>query len=181
MIAAFSLLPGSFINHNPFHQFPSVLHFPLKVSRLRTNTLATLVAYNDLPADLSYLHYQVEMAKGTKSQVSCCSLGSSQSFLCMKSSQQTKITYWLFFLEPSTVLKGTWNGFHLLPFTTFHRKVRSSANLAFLPSFCFALAQVLSVKCQKTIKSSLPDTLPFNMISTYYTFKCCPYESDQDS
>jgi hypothetical protein len=48
MIAAFALLPGSFINHNPFHQSPDVLHFPLKVSRLRTNTLATLVAYIDI-------------------------------------------------------------------------------------------------------------------------------------
>jgi len=48
MIAAFALLPGSFINYDPFHQFPDVLHFPLKVSRLRTNTLATLVTHNDL-------------------------------------------------------------------------------------------------------------------------------------
>jgi hypothetical protein len=55
MNVAFALLPGSFNNHNPSHQFPSVLHFPLKVSRLRTNTLATLVAYNGLSADLSYL------------------------------------------------------------------------------------------------------------------------------
>jgi len=123
----------------------------------------------------------MEIAKGSTSQVSCCSLGSSQSFLRMKSSQQTKIIYWLFFLEPSTVLKGTWNGFHLLPFTTFHREVRSSANQAFLPLFCFAPGLVSSVKCQKTIKSLLPDILPFNMISTYYTFKRCRYESDQDS
>lgn len=48
MIAAFALLPGSFISFNPSHQFPDVLHFPLKVSRLRTNTLATLVAHNDI-------------------------------------------------------------------------------------------------------------------------------------
>jgi hypothetical protein len=53
MIVAFALLPGSFINHNPFRQFPDVLHFPLKVSRLRTNALATLVTHNDLPLILA--------------------------------------------------------------------------------------------------------------------------------
>jgi len=47
MIVAFALSPGSIINHNPFHQFPDVLHFPLKVSHLKTNALATLVAYID--------------------------------------------------------------------------------------------------------------------------------------